>query len=162
MHIYLYQYVYNTYDPARTEIISVGRGPFSRAVPVNFYKKKEFQIKTFQNEKEIFEYIVNTDKTILYATKKSILDPNLKSLDCTKIYQNLPPGVKYYNVNNWVERTPFWTLYECKGGINPSGSLRGNKLEIINHRKVHQVQGTFSKSSENSGHSLQQLPPQYR
>jgi phosphatidylinositol glycan class B len=118
MHIYLYQYVYNTYDPVKTEIISVGRGPYSRAVPVNFYKKKEFQIKTFNSEQEIYNYIINTDKILLYATKKSDLDQNMKSFNCTKVYQNLPPGVKYYNINNWVERTPFWTLYECKGEIN--------------------------------------------
>jgi phosphatidylinositol glycan class B len=114
MHIYLYQYIYNRYDPQRTEIISVGRGPYSRAVPVNFYKKKEFQIKTFDNEQEIYQYILTSDKTILYATKKPILDPILKSLNCREVYQNLPPGVKFYNINNWVERTPFWTLYECK------------------------------------------------
>ncbi len=115
MHIYLYQYVYNTYDPEKTEIISVGRGPYSRAVPVNFYKKKEFQIKTFNDEQEIHEYILNTDKTVLYATQKPELNPNMKTFNCTKVYQNLPPGVKYYNINNWVERTPFWTLYECRG-----------------------------------------------
>jgi phosphatidylinositol glycan class B len=118
MHIYLYQYIYNRYDPVKTEIISVGRGPYSRAVPVNFYKKKEFEIKTFKNEQEIYDYIINADKTILYATKKPTLDPTLKSFNCTKVYQNLPPGVKYYNLNNWVERTPFWTLYECGGGIH--------------------------------------------
>jgi hypothetical protein len=116
MHIYLYQYVYNTYDPEKTEIISVGRGPYSRSVPVNFYKKKEFQIKTFNDEQEIHEYILTTDKTILYATQKPELNPNMKTFNCTKVYQNLPPGIKYYNINNWVERTPFWTLYECRGG----------------------------------------------
>jgi len=118
MHIYLYQYVYNTYDPVNTEIISIGRGPYSRAVPVNFYKKKEFQIKTFNDELEIREYISKTDKSILFATKEANLDSSMKMFDCTKVYQNLPPGVKYYNINNWVERTPFWTLYECKGDNN--------------------------------------------
>jgi phosphatidylinositol glycan class B len=117
MHIYLYQHVYNTYDPEKTEIISIGRGPYSRAVPVNFYKKKEFRIKTFTNEKEIIDYISITDKKLLYATKKPELFPDLKDFNCPPVYQNLPPGVKYYNINNWVERTPFWTLYECKGGM---------------------------------------------
>jgi len=116
MHIYLYQYVYNTYDPVKTEIVSVGRGPYSRAVPVNFYKKKEFQIKTFKDDQEIYNYMINANKTMLYATKESELDSAISIFNCTEVYQNLPPGVKYYNINNWVERTPFWTLYECKGG----------------------------------------------
>jgi phosphatidylinositol glycan class B len=116
MHIYLYQYVYNRYDPAETEIISIGRGPYSRAVPVNFYKKREFQIKTFVDEKETITYILNKNKTILFATKKSKLNSDLNQFKCSPVYQNLPPGVTYYNFNNWVERTPFWTLYECKGG----------------------------------------------
>ena len=118
MHIYLYQYVYNTYEPEKTEIFSIGRGPYSRAVPVNFYKKRQFQIKTFANENEMIDYMLNTDKTILFATKKPALDPDLNHFDCSPVYQNLPPGVKYYNINNWVERTPFWTLYECIGGIH--------------------------------------------
>ena len=116
MHIYLYQYVYNTYDPVKTEIVSVGRGPYSRAVPVNFYKKKEFQIKTFKDDQEIYDFMITANKTVLYATKKSKLDSAKRIFNCTEVYQNLPPGVKYYNINNWVERTPFWTLYECKGG----------------------------------------------
>jgi len=118
MHIYLYQHVYNTFDPGKTEIISIGRGPYSRAVPVNFYKKREFEIKTFKEKQEIIEYISNSDKKILFATKESELFPELKEFNCPPVYQNLPPGVKYYNINNWVERTPFWTLYECKVGSN--------------------------------------------
>ena len=112
MHIYLYQFVYNRYDPEKTEIVSIGRGPYSRAVPVNFYKKRDFHIETFENKNKLIEHILKSDKTILFATKKPELDSELKRLDLLPVYQNLPPGVRYYNINNWVERTPFWTLYE--------------------------------------------------
>jgi hypothetical protein len=118
MHIYLYQYIYNIYEPADTEIVSVGRGPYSRAVPVNFYKKREFGIKTFKDNREVLEYILQADKVILYATKNAQIEPELKELSCISVYQNLPPGAKYYNFNNWVERTPFWTLYKCDGKDN--------------------------------------------
>jgi phosphatidylinositol glycan class B len=114
MHIYLYQHIYSTYDPGKTEIISIGRGPYSRAVPVNFYKKKEFQIKTFSDKAEMLEHMFYSNKNMLFATRESELFPELKEFYCTPVYRNLPPGVKYYNINNWVERTPFWTLYECK------------------------------------------------
>jgi len=118
MQIYLYQYLYNTYDPEKTEIISLGRGPYHRAVPVNFYKKKALKLKRFDNVQAINEYILTKDKTMLYATKSSELDSSLNLINCSQVYQLLPPGVKYYNINNWVERTHFWTLYECQGGSN--------------------------------------------
>lgn len=115
MQIPLYQYIYEHYDADATEVLYSERNPFSRAVPLNFYKKKELKVRKIENPEELARYLSNSGKTILFATQKFKSDPALAGLECQRVYQALPDFVKYLNLNNWMERTPLWTLYECRG-----------------------------------------------
>ncbi len=113
MQIYLYQYIYNHYDPQTTELIYLKRNPFARAVPLNFYKDKDFKTIKMNDADEIRNHISNSEKKILFATLKFTLDPEVTSLKCSRVYQTLPEVVKYINFNHWMDRTPLWSLYEC-------------------------------------------------
>lgn len=115
MQISLYQHIYDHYDPQTSEVLYIERNPFSRAVPLSFYKKKELKVRKIENPEELARYVSNSGKTILFATQKFKTDPALAGLECDRVYQALPRFVKYLNLNNWMERTPLWTLYECRG-----------------------------------------------
>ena len=77
MQIYLYQYIYNHYDPAITELLYIKRNPFARAVPLNFYRNKNFKTIKMKNANDISDYISNSDKKILFATLEFKLDPEI-------------------------------------------------------------------------------------
>ena len=116
MHIYLYQYVYNHYDSEDTELLYVNKSPFhARAVPVNFYRKKNMKLIKFKNTKALVNYARQTEKIYLFTTEKPALDPIMKTLGCINVFQTLPQAANYININHWVERTPKWILYECRG-----------------------------------------------
>jgi phosphatidylinositol glycan class B len=114
LHIYLYQYIYSNYDHEQTELSYIKKNPFyARAVPVNFYKKNNLKMINFENSQSLVNYIRNTDKTILFVTDKFELDPEMKAIKCSNVFQTIPRAATYVNVNNWLERTPKWILYEC-------------------------------------------------
>ena len=113
MQIYLYQYIYDHYVPESTELLYIGRNPFARAIPLNFYKNKKLKTVRINTVDEIRDYISNTDKKILFATLNFKLDPEMGILNCSAVYHTLPEFVKYFNLNNWMDRTPLWSLYEC-------------------------------------------------
>jgi phosphatidylinositol glycan class B len=114
MHIYLYQYIYNNYDAENTEVLYIERNPYSRAVPLNFYKKKDLEVIQINHSDEIINHISDTGgKTILFATRKFKTGFDSTTVKCFPVYRTLPSVVRYVNVNNWIERTPMWTLYEC-------------------------------------------------
>lgn len=123
MQISLYQYIYDHYDAGATEVLYIERNPFSRAVPLNFYKKKELKVRKIENAEELAHYAANSGKTILFATQKFKSGPALEGQECARVYQALPRFVNYLNINNWMERTPLWTLYECRGAT-PEGPFQ--------------------------------------
>jgi phosphatidylinositol glycan class B len=115
MHIYLYQYVYNQYDPEETELLYINKSPFhARAVPVNFYRKKNMALVKFKTSEELVNYARQKEKTFLFTTEKANLDSAMKILGCANVFQTLPQAANYININHWVERTPKWILYECR------------------------------------------------
>lgn len=112
-HIYLYRYIYNNYDAGNTAVLYIEKNPYSRAVPLNFYKEEGLEVIKIDRSDEINNYISDTGKTILFATRK--FNPGIDSttVQCSPVYRTLPAVVRIANVNNWIERTPMWTLYEC-------------------------------------------------
>ena len=114
MHIYLYQYIYSNYNHEQTELLYIKKNPFyARAVPVNFYKKNNLKMINFENAQMLANYIRLADKTALFVTDKFDLDPEMKAIKCSNVFQTLPRAATYVNINNWLERTPKWILYEC-------------------------------------------------
>ena len=112
--IYLYQHIYNNYDSNDTEVIYDKSDPYERVgLDVNFYKGEKIKIIKLKEPGEIIDYIEGTDKTILLITDKIELDQKMESINCFSVYQTLPPWLKCFNFNNWVERTKIWVLYEC-------------------------------------------------
>lgn len=110
----LYRYIYNNYVPENTVVIYDKENPYYRGGSnIHFYKKQNLSLLKIENPDEFHQYILGTNKKILFATQKFELDEKMSAIQCSKVYQLLPPFVKHINFNNWLRRTKHWTLYEC-------------------------------------------------
>lgn len=109
----LYQYIYNHYDAKNTVLAYDKENPFHRGgADIHFYKKKDLSLIRTESPEELQELISNSNKKVLLATQELEFDAKM-DVNCTKVYQYLPPIVKYFNFNNWLKRTKHWMLYEC-------------------------------------------------
>lgn len=105
----LYQKVYDDY-PQPTKLYCVKGNPYSRAVDVHYYKRKNMTIHIIQSLDEI---TLSKDSTTLFVTtdkqeQKAVENGN------DLVYSSFPEWIKYFNVTNWVARTNFRKMYEMK------------------------------------------------
>ena len=108
-HISLYKKLYYHYQ-SPTILYFIEDNPYHRVENINFYKRKDLVIKQVTSMNMIDP---GNDTTVLFATNKSglLYDNRFKSI---LIYSSFPDWVKNFNVNNWIERTYFWYIYELK------------------------------------------------
>ena len=107
--ISIYKKLYYHYT-APTILYYIEDNPYHRVgLNINFYKRKDLVIRQVTSMNMIDP---GNDTTALFATEKPVLPPIwFKPI---LIYSSLPEWVKEFDINNWVERTLFWNIYELK------------------------------------------------
>ena len=107
--ISIYKKLYYKY-PTPTILYYIEDNPYHRVgLNINFYKRKDLVIRQVTSMNMIDP---GNDTTALFATEKPVLPPIwFKPI---LIYSSLPEWVKEFDINNWVERTLFWNIYELK------------------------------------------------
>ncbi len=85
--------------------------PYHRAhVDVHFYKRDNLVFKQVDSVQRI---VPSRDTISLVVTTIPGL-PEDKRFNPVLIYSSLPPWVRNFNINHWIERTSFWYVYELK------------------------------------------------
>ncbi|MFM7021819.1 MAG: hypothetical protein ACKOXB_02490 [Flavobacteriales bacterium] len=106
----LYKKIYNSYDQP-TVIFYIKDNPYSRALDVHYYKRKNLRVEEIHSLKEIR---MPKDSVVLFSSitpeEQKIMDDSYRPL----IYNSHPEWIKQFNVFHWVERTRFWRVYELK------------------------------------------------
>ena len=117
--ISLYKKLWYTYSsPAKLYFTS--ENPYHRArVDVNFYKRKNL---VFQHVDSLQTIVPSVDTITLIVTEKPGLTVD-KRFTPVLIYSSLPPWVKRFNINHWIERTSFWYIYELGPHQNKDNPL---------------------------------------
>ena len=106
----LYRKIWYNY-PNPTKLFFEEDNPYHRAYEINYYHRKNLEIKKMDSASAILK---NARGNFLFATRHpgSVkIFPGSPVL----VYSSLPQWVKHFNINHWVERTDFWSVYE----INP-------------------------------------------
>ena len=103
----LYRAVHAQY-PDPITLNYMGNNPYYRILDIYYYKRQSLQIKKLNS---IEELSFNSDGLCLFATQ------NPKELDDVKyrhslVYTTFPEWIRNFNINNWIERTKFWYVYE--------------------------------------------------
>lgn len=105
--IALYKAVYTQYpDPITLNYIE--SNPYHQILDIYYYKRQNLQTKKLNS---IEELSFNSEGLCLFATQ------NPKELDDVKyrhtlVYTTFPEWIRKFNINNWIERTRFWYVYE--------------------------------------------------
>jgi phosphatidylinositol glycan class B len=108
-HISLYKKLYFHYT-SPTILYCIEDNPYHRVENINFYKRKDLVVKQVTSINMIDP---GKDTTTLFATNKPGL-PYDNRFKFILIYSSFPDWVKNFNINNWIERTYFWYIYELK------------------------------------------------
>ncbi len=107
--ISLFETLYFEYTEPIT-LYATETNPYMEENEVTFYKRKTLRLKKLESFDDV---IANPDVVKLYITKnpeeEEILNENHRL-----VYSGLPDWVKHFNINNWVERTRFWKVYEIR------------------------------------------------
>lgn len=110
----LYEKVYNDYDKP-TVIFYIKDNPYSRALDVHYYKRKNLKVEEIHSLNEIR---FPKDSAVLFSSvnkeEQIIMEPSYKC-----IYSSHPDWIKKFNVFHWVDRTHFWRVYEIKNLSSP-------------------------------------------
>ncbi len=108
----LYKELYYKYD--RPVILYYKEhNPYMRGMPVFYYRKDNVVLREI---KSLDEIKTCADTTVLFATT-NFEDGKLVRKTNELIYSGIPDWVKVFNVFNWVDRTPFWKVYEIRNKI---------------------------------------------
>lgn len=105
--IYLFKKIYTDY-PSRTTLYYKEENPYRRALDIGYYKRADLAIKRVAS----WNQVTNDPSGIkLIVTRKK--DPaDLFIMNKKLIYSSYPEWIRKFNINNWVDRTNFWYLYE--------------------------------------------------
>jgi phosphatidylinositol glycan class B len=109
-HIALYKKLWNTYS-GPSILYYTDDHPYHRAkVDVYFYKRNNL---SFHKIDSIQQAMPGKDTAALFVTNKPLLPVN-ERFDFVPVYTSFPGWVRKFNINNWIERTSFWYVYEMK------------------------------------------------
>ena len=102
----LYEVVYNNYEQPITL-------HFIRDYPyhiqnMNFYKRPNLDVRRIMS---ISEVTFNDSGKCLFVTLKKY-DAENSLYNAKLVYSTFPGWIKYFNFNNWMERTRIWHVYE--------------------------------------------------
>jgi phosphatidylinositol glycan class B len=118
----LYEHVY---DHEHREIYSLTRDPYVLGgLPVTFYRPAALRVH--QVDETTLRRAMRNGPVLLFTDR---LDPFAASGElaraCEAEYRSLPEWIESVNVNNWLDRVPVWSLYECGGDVRLRASPRG-------------------------------------
>jgi phosphatidylinositol glycan class B len=106
--ISLYKTIYDGY-PRPVAFYHFGDDPYDRVEHIHFYRRPDLEMAGVVTDTVRF---VPND-TILVATKRPA-DVEERWPDRTLIYSSLPPWVKHFDFNGWLERTDQWYVYQVE------------------------------------------------
>ncbi|MCX6181518.1 MAG: hypothetical protein NT150_06295 [Bacteroidetes bacterium] len=106
----LYETVYNNYNKP-TVVFYIKDNPYSRAMEVYYYKRKNLKVEEIHSLNEIR---LPKDSVVLFSTINNDEAKVMEDAYQKVVYTSLPEWVKMFNVFHWVDRTRFWRVYEVK------------------------------------------------
>jgi len=107
-HVSIYQRIYSQYPSPTKLYYCENANPYSRALDVYFYKRKSLSVIKVNT---IDSLTFSPEYKQLFVTKK----PELLSKSKMKyklIYSTYPQWIRYFNYNNWIERSNLYYVYE--------------------------------------------------
>jgi phosphatidylinositol glycan class B len=118
----LYEHVY---DHEHRDIYSLTRDPYVLGgLPVTFYRPPS--VRVHQVDETGLRRAMRNGPVLLFTDR---LDPFAASGElaraCEAEYRSLPEWIESMNVNDWLDRVPVWSLYECGGDVRLPASPRG-------------------------------------
>ena len=108
-NISLYEVIYDKYRDPIT-LYCLGKDPYRRVLNIQYYKRDNLTIRAIQSVAEV--NLDSTDKALLVTRQPEKLRGSEYSYEL--IYRTLPEWVKKFNINNWLERTRLWHVYEVR------------------------------------------------
>ncbi len=104
--IYLYKKLYKEYKEPTT-LFYINKNPYRRVLDIHYYKRKNLTIKHINS----IDSIPLEKKGLVVLTNRNKSN-NLRLGNL--IYSTYPNWILKFNVNNWIDRTNVWYIYELK------------------------------------------------
>ncbi len=112
-YVPMFEKIYDRYNKPAV-LYYIERNPYDRALEIHYYRRENLRIQKIDS---IPEMRFSKDTITLFATFNN-KDVALIGKNNEVIYCNFPEWLKKFNFNHWVERTPFWKVYEVNSVIN--------------------------------------------
>lgn len=105
--IYLFKKIYTEYSSSAT-LYYKEENPYHRALDISYYKRANLAIKRVAS----WDQLTNDPPGIklIVTRKKDPVDPF--TMNKKLIYSSYPEWIRKFNINNWVDRTNIWIVYE--------------------------------------------------
>jgi len=92
---------------APVNLYYINSNPYESNNDIYFYRRKNLNLIPIKSFVDIPKNSENKLALVEYGKQSNII-PN----HCSIIYSSYPEWVKYFNFNNWIERSGGWKLYE--------------------------------------------------
>ena len=103
----IYQGIYESYTFPVT-LYYITENPYARALDIHYYKRGDLLIQKVDSSGQ---FNARKNSRFLLAAKSN--DKEARKIKNKRlVWSTFPEWVKKLNVNNWVERTTFWNIYE--------------------------------------------------
>ena len=103
----LYQVIYTKYNYPVT-LYYLAEDPYHRALKVYYYKRDNLLLKKASSAVQL-----NADSITKFLVASKTGNKTLDSIHNKRlIWSSHPEWIKLFDFYNWVERTPFWNVYE--------------------------------------------------
>jgi phosphatidylinositol glycan class B len=103
----LYRKIYNRYKDSVT-LFYVDQNPYKRGLDINFYKRKNLEIRQISS-KDSIQDIPGRTELIVYSNYNEQAESKGKD---KLIYSSFPEWIVRFNFNNWMSRSWVWHVYE--------------------------------------------------
>lgn len=107
----IYHFLYDQY-PQTTTLYLVKGDPYKTFAHVRFYKRSTLQVVEVDDLQQI--PAASAGNTQLVMTSNPGRAKTLAA-SYPQVFSSFPNWVRYFNFNGWLDRTPFWRLYQ----LNP-------------------------------------------
>ncbi len=107
--VFLYKSIYKQYQTPVT-LYYFEKNPYHAVLDIYFYKRKNLEFKQINSLDSIQSKPGMTNLLVLSNLDKA---EELR-VNNRLIYMSFPPWVQKFNVNNWLDRTSVWYVYEVE------------------------------------------------
>ncbi len=105
----IYRKIFHQY-PYPATLYYFSDDPYHRALDISYYKRSDLVIRKAETVAGLDSV---PEKKYLIAIKGSHMEiGKLKKFKC--VYSTYPEWVKHFNLNNWLDRTQVWYIYEIE------------------------------------------------